>query len=53
NQKEKAEETLVNNYQLFAENISEERQTLEFEQTKEVCHKINTPDAKPINQQHH
>ncbi|CAG8789000.1 4770_t:CDS:1, partial [Racocetra persica] len=26
-------------------------QTLELEQTKEVCHEINTPDAKPIKQQ--
>ncbi|CAG8846674.1 6920_t:CDS:1, partial [Racocetra persica] len=49
-QKEKAKEILLNNHQIFAENISEEGQTLELGQTKEVCYEINTPGAKPIKQ---
>ncbi|CAG8730109.1 6836_t:CDS:1, partial [Racocetra persica] len=42
-QREKAKEILPNNYQIFAKNISEEGQTLELGQTKEVCYEINTP----------
>ncbi|CAG8813297.1 16729_t:CDS:1, partial [Racocetra persica] len=49
-QREKAKEILLNNHQIFAKNISKEKQTLELEQTKEVCHKTNTPGAKPIKQ---
>ena len=41
---------LTNNYHLFTENISEERQTLELGQTNEVCLEINTPNARPIKQ---
>ncbi|CAG8833377.1 31034_t:CDS:1, partial [Racocetra persica] len=50
-QREKVKEILLNNHQIFAENISKEGQTLELGQTKEVCYKINTPDAKLIKQQ--
>ncbi|CAG8665687.1 25355_t:CDS:2, partial [Racocetra persica] len=49
-EEEKAKKILLNNYQIFAENISKEEQTLELGQTKEVCYKIDTPDAKPIKQ---
>ncbi|CAG8812708.1 15619_t:CDS:1, partial [Racocetra persica] len=49
-QRKKAKEILLNNHQIFAKNISEEEQTLELRQTTEVCHEINTPDAKPIKQ---
>ncbi|CAG8495296.1 27743_t:CDS:2 [Racocetra persica] len=47
---EEAKEILLNNYQIFAKNISEKEQTLELRQTKEVCCEINTPGAKPIKQ---
>ncbi|CAG8641402.1 29332_t:CDS:2, partial [Racocetra persica] len=43
-QREEAKEILLNNHQIFAKNISEEGQTLELEQTKEVYHEINTPE---------
>ncbi|CAG8777715.1 20447_t:CDS:1, partial [Racocetra persica] len=40
---EEAKEILLNNHQIFAKNISEERQTLKLGQTKEVSYEINTP----------
>ena len=41
---------LTNNHHLFAENISEEGQTLELGQTNEVCYEIYTSDTMPIKQ---
>ncbi|CAG8610963.1 24792_t:CDS:2, partial [Racocetra persica] len=36
----------MNNHQIFAENISEEKQILELGQTKEVCYESNTSTYK-------
>ena len=49
-EKKLAEKILLNNYHIFAENISEEGQTLELGQTTEVYHEIYTPNASPIKQ---
>ncbi|CAG8793759.1 16897_t:CDS:2, partial [Gigaspora margarita] len=46
----KANETLMNNWDIFVKNISEKGQTMELGRTNIVCHQIDTGRAKPIKQ---
>ncbi|CAG8835713.1 22504_t:CDS:2, partial [Gigaspora margarita] len=46
----KTNETLINNWDIFVKNISEEGQTMELGRTNIVCHQIDTGRAKPIKQ---
>ena len=46
----KAKETLMNNWDIFVQNISEEGQTMELGQTNIVCHQIDTGKARPLKQ---
>ena len=46
----KANEILMNNWDIFVKNISEEGQTMELGRTNIVCHQIDTRRAKPIKQ---